>query len=221
MKGKVSCFQYLCQSNTSLRSLCCRGHPVCFIRNREIGKWKGQNIPQADYLVFEQELWDTNTKSLLIQLTSTSIFTQAVISFWLWRLCNHWIQKTCHTSVVICWSRNCPHCQEHKWTEDRTQHTIPPLLLVCTCCHWLMRGTPGTKWVQFPQKWNLKRNKEVVFFFFFFNSMIYLNASLQCTLNISLAQAKPLPLSKQRTAQMKICISGDGVGWFESINIWT
>lgn len=56
MKGKVPCFLYLCQSNSSLRSVCCRGHPVCFIRNREMESGKGQNIPQADYLVFEQEL---------------------------------------------------------------------------------------------------------------------------------------------------------------------
>lgn len=151
MKGKVSCFHYLCQSNTSLRNVCCRGHLVCFIRNREMESGKGQNIPQADYLVFEQELRGTNT-SLLIQLTSTSIFTQAVISFWLRRLFNHWIQKICHSSVVICWSRNCPHLSGTQVNrgQDPAQDLSPaPCWYVLSLAHeghpWVKMGTVSTK----------------------------------------------------------------------------
>lgn len=78
MKGEVSCFQYPCQSNTSSRRVCCRGHPLCYVRNREAETGKDQNIPQANYPVFSKSY-----EVLTHELASTSIFTQAVIFFWL------------------------------------------------------------------------------------------------------------------------------------------
>ena len=170
MNGELSCIQCLCQSNTNSRRLCCRGHPVCSVRNRETETGKGQNIPQAGYLVFR----GTNTWSHFTQLASTSIFTQLLISLLTSKkLCSHWMQKVCRTSVVICWSRTCPHCQVHKQMEDRIQHKIQPLLLACMCCHCLIRCTLGSKWAHFLQNWNLKLNKQVVGFF---SSMMCLNS---------------------------------------------